>query len=119
MSTCASRHVFDSLSAISAIVASVVIAAGRGRASSVDGLAAPPPSLVNLRSFCLLQVGSEVFELFAVKGETDDGTLVWMPRRRFLFCGDLWIWNAPNAGSACNAPLPVVRARENALFPSV
>jgi glyoxylase-like metal-dependent hydrolase (beta-lactamase superfamily II) len=44
-------------------------------------------------------VGGETFELYHGKGETDDATIVWMPKRRFLFCGDFFIWNAPNAGN--------------------
>jgi glyoxylase-like metal-dependent hydrolase (beta-lactamase superfamily II) len=46
-----------------------------------------------------LEIGGEIFELFAAKGETDDATIVWMPERRFCFCGDLFIWNSPNASN--------------------
>ena len=36
---------------------------------------------------------------FAAKGETDDHCYVWLPQQRYLFCGDLIIWNAPNCGN--------------------
>jgi len=35
----------------------------------------------------------------AARGETDDHCYVWLPERRYLFCGDLIIWNAPNCGN--------------------
>jgi glyoxylase-like metal-dependent hydrolase (beta-lactamase superfamily II) len=35
----------------------------------------------------------------AAKGETDDACFVWVPSRRYLFCGDLIIWQAPNCGN--------------------
>ena len=35
----------------------------------------------------------------AAKGETDDHCYVWVPARRYLFCGDLIIWQAPNCGN--------------------
>jgi glyoxylase-like metal-dependent hydrolase (beta-lactamase superfamily II) len=35
----------------------------------------------------------------AAKGETDDACYVWLPQRRYLFCGDLIIWQAPNCGN--------------------
>ena len=54
---------------------------------------------VTYREYMRFEVGGEVFELFAAKGETDDATIVWMPRRRYCFCGDFFIWNAPNAGN--------------------
>jgi len=33
------------------------------------------------------------------KGETDDHTVTWLPDRKVLCCGDLFIWAAPNAGN--------------------
>ena len=33
------------------------------------------------------------------KGETDDHTWTWIPARRVLCCGDLFIWSSPNAGN--------------------
>jgi len=35
----------------------------------------------------------------AAKGETDDHCYVWIPERRYLFTGDLIIWQAPNCGN--------------------
>lgn len=35
----------------------------------------------------------------AAKGETDDACWVWVPARRYLFTGDLVIWQAPNCGN--------------------
>jgi len=46
-----------------------------------------------------LDVGGERFELHHARGETDDGTWVWCPRRRALFTGDLFIWASPNCGN--------------------
>ena len=46
-----------------------------------------------------LEVGGELFELRHAKGETDDHTWVWVPDRKILCCGDLFIWATPNAGN--------------------
>ncbi len=35
----------------------------------------------------------------AARGETDDHCYVWVPAHRYLFCGDLIIWQAPNCGN--------------------
>jgi glyoxylase-like metal-dependent hydrolase (beta-lactamase superfamily II) len=35
----------------------------------------------------------------AAKGETDDHCYVWVPERKYLFTGDLIIWQAPNCGN--------------------
>ena len=45
------------------------------------------------------EVGGERFELHHAKGETDDHTWTWVPSRRVLCCGDLFIWATPNAGN--------------------
>jgi alkyl sulfatase BDS1-like metallo-beta-lactamase superfamily hydrolase len=47
----------------------------------------------------VLEVGGERFELTHAKGETDDHTWTWVPSRRILCCGDLFIWATPNAGN--------------------
>jgi len=39
-----------------------------------------------------LTIGSQVFELFHFKGETDDATIVWMPNKKYVFMGDFFIW---------------------------
>jgi alkyl sulfatase BDS1-like metallo-beta-lactamase superfamily hydrolase len=44
-------------------------------------------------------VGDERFELHHARGETDDHTWVWVPGRRVLCTGDLFIWALPNAGN--------------------
>ncbi len=44
-------------------------------------------------------MGGERFELHHAKGETDDHTWTWVPGRRVLCCGDLFIWATPNAGN--------------------
>ena len=46
-----------------------------------------------------LEVGGERFELHHAKGETDDHTWTWVPGRKVLCCGDLFIWATPNAGN--------------------
>jgi alkyl sulfatase BDS1-like metallo-beta-lactamase superfamily hydrolase len=39
------------------------------------------------------------FELHHGRGETDDHTWTWIPERRILATGDLFIWAVPNAGN--------------------
>jgi glyoxylase-like metal-dependent hydrolase (beta-lactamase superfamily II) len=46
-----------------------------------------------------LEVGDVVVELHHDRGETDDHTWVWVPERRVLCTGDLFIWVAPNCGN--------------------
>ncbi len=46
-----------------------------------------------------MTVGGERFELHHARGETDDHTWTWIPSRRVLCTGDLFIWAAPNAGN--------------------
>jgi alkyl sulfatase BDS1-like metallo-beta-lactamase superfamily hydrolase len=46
-----------------------------------------------------IDVGGERFELHHGKGETDDATWVWVPGRRVLCTGDLFIWASPNCGN--------------------
>jgi alkyl sulfatase BDS1-like metallo-beta-lactamase superfamily hydrolase len=43
--------------------------------------------------------GDLTFELHHAKGETDDATWTWVPERRVLHAGDLFIWAVPNAGN--------------------
>ena len=43
--------------------------------------------------------GGVPFELHHARGETDDATWVWLPTRRVLCAGDLFIWATPNAGN--------------------
>jgi alkyl sulfatase BDS1-like metallo-beta-lactamase superfamily hydrolase len=44
-------------------------------------------------------VAGERFELHHGKGETDDHTWVWLPDRKTLCTGDLFIWASPNCGN--------------------
>lgn len=46
-----------------------------------------------------LEVGGMRFELQHCRGETDDHTYTWIPDRKVLCCGDLFIWASPNAGN--------------------
>lgn len=46
-----------------------------------------------------LRVGDLDVELFHDKGETDDATWVWVPSKRILCTGDMFIWAAPNCGN--------------------
>jgi glyoxylase-like metal-dependent hydrolase (beta-lactamase superfamily II) len=46
-----------------------------------------------------LDVGGERLDLRHARGETDDGTWVWVPERRVIFAGDLFIWASPNCGN--------------------
>ena len=60
-----------------------------------------------------LDIGGETFELHHDRGETDDHTWVWLPARRALCTGDLFIWAAPNCGNPQKAqryPLEWARA---------
>jgi len=46
-----------------------------------------------------LAVGGTDFALQHCRGETDDHTYTWVPDRKVLCCGDLFIWASPNAGN--------------------
>lgn len=46
-----------------------------------------------------LDVDGLAIELHHARGETDDHTWTWVPERRVLCCGDLFIWASPNAGN--------------------
>ncbi|HWL66334.1 MAG TPA: alkyl sulfatase dimerization domain-containing protein [Actinomycetota bacterium] len=54
---------------------------------------------ITYRDDYVLEHGDLRFELYHAKGETDDHTWVWVPDRRVLCCGDLFIWCSPNAGN--------------------
>ncbi len=43
--------------------------------------------------------GDLTFQLHGARGETDDATWTWIPERKILAPGDLFIWAAPNAGN--------------------
>jgi alkyl sulfatase BDS1-like metallo-beta-lactamase superfamily hydrolase len=46
-----------------------------------------------------LTVGGRSFALHHARGETDDHTWAWVPDRRAVCVGDLFIWQFPNAGN--------------------
>src|SRR5439155_13281456 len=46
-----------------------------------------------------VHVGGLGFELHHARGETDDHTWTWVPERKVLCCGDMFIWASPNAGN--------------------
>jgi alkyl sulfatase BDS1-like metallo-beta-lactamase superfamily hydrolase len=46
-----------------------------------------------------LRVGSLDIHLRHEKGETDDATVTWIPSKRVLCTGDLFVWCSPNAGN--------------------
>jgi alkyl sulfatase BDS1-like metallo-beta-lactamase superfamily hydrolase len=54
---------------------------------------------VTYRDTLDLQVGGLALELHHCRGETDDHTWTWVPARKVLCCGDMFIWASPNAGN--------------------
>jgi alkyl sulfatase BDS1-like metallo-beta-lactamase superfamily hydrolase len=46
-----------------------------------------------------VEVGGQRFELHHGKGETDDHTWTWLPDRKVLCTGDMFIWASPNCGN--------------------
>ena len=44
-------------------------------------------------------VGDLTFEVTHTRGETEDAAWTWVPERKWLFPGDLFIWAVPNAGN--------------------
>jgi glyoxylase-like metal-dependent hydrolase (beta-lactamase superfamily II) len=46
-----------------------------------------------------LEVGGTELRLRHEKGETDDHTVTFVPDKKVLCCGDLFIWASPNAGN--------------------
>jgi alkyl sulfatase BDS1-like metallo-beta-lactamase superfamily hydrolase len=72
------------------------------RQFSVPGLAWPTDYRypdVTYRSALDLDVGGVHLVLHHDRGETDDHTWVWMPARKVLCTGDLFIWASPNCGN--------------------
>lgn len=54
---------------------------------------------VLVRDSMVQRHGDLEVQYHAAKGETDDHLWVWVPEHRYLFCGDLIIWMAPNCGN--------------------
>jgi alkyl sulfatase BDS1-like metallo-beta-lactamase superfamily hydrolase len=46
-----------------------------------------------------LTIGGLEFDLRHARGETDDHTWAWVPEKRAICVGDLFIWQFPNAGN--------------------
>lgn len=46
-----------------------------------------------------LRLGGLTFYLHHAMGETDDATWVWIPERRTVCTGDLFLWSCPNIGN--------------------
>jgi glyoxylase-like metal-dependent hydrolase (beta-lactamase superfamily II) len=46
-----------------------------------------------------LKVGGETFELHHAKGETDDHTWVWVPDRKIVCAGDVYVGMLPHCGN--------------------
>jgi len=46
-----------------------------------------------------IDVGGETFEMHHARGETDDHTWTWVPSRKILCSGDMFIWATPNCGN--------------------
>lgn len=68
----------------------------------VDGFAWPVEYRfpdVTYRDALTVRVGELTFELHHARGETDDATWTWVPERRLVHAGDLFIWAVPNAGN--------------------
>ena len=51
------------------------------------------------RSRLDLTLAGETFELHHDRGETDDHVWIWVPERKVLCTGDLFIWASPNCGN--------------------
>jgi alkyl sulfatase BDS1-like metallo-beta-lactamase superfamily hydrolase len=54
---------------------------------------------VTYRNDLTLREGDLTFELHHTRGETEDATWTWVPERRLLAPGDLFVWSVPNAGN--------------------
>ncbi len=54
---------------------------------------------VTYRERLVREIGGAQFEVTHAKGETDDHSWVYLPERKVLYTGDLFIWAAPNAGN--------------------
>jgi alkyl sulfatase BDS1-like metallo-beta-lactamase superfamily hydrolase len=46
-----------------------------------------------------VSVGGVRMDLRHAKGETDDHVWAWLPEKRIILTGDLFMWNFPNAGN--------------------
>jgi len=53
------------------------------------------------------ELGGEVFQLFYAPGETPDTIIVWLPKKRVLFCADDYYASFPNLSAPMLAPRPI------------
>lgn len=51
------------------------------------------------RDTATASVGDLAVELLHTRGETDDHLVAWVPERRILCAGDMFIWVSPNCGN--------------------
>jgi alkyl sulfatase BDS1-like metallo-beta-lactamase superfamily hydrolase len=61
--------------------------------------AGTPEPDVTFRDRLGLRVGGVRMDLRHAKGETDDHVWAWLPERKMILTGDLFMWNFPNAGN--------------------
>jgi glyoxylase-like metal-dependent hydrolase (beta-lactamase superfamily II) len=54
---------------------------------------------LTVRDALTQRLGDLEVHVRAAKGETDDACWVWVPAHKYLFTGDLIIWQAPNCGN--------------------
>jgi alkyl sulfatase BDS1-like metallo-beta-lactamase superfamily hydrolase len=47
----------------------------------------------------MIEVGGERIDLRHDRGETDDHIWAWLPERKAIYTGDLFIWASPNCGN--------------------
>lgn len=52
-----------------------------------------------LREGLTLEIGGETIELHHDRGETDDHVWIFLPERKTIYSGDLFIWASPNCGN--------------------
>ncbi|MBW2724262.1 MAG: MBL fold metallo-hydrolase, partial [Deltaproteobacteria bacterium] len=52
-----------------------------------------------LREDLTLDLSGETVELHHDRGETDDHVWIWLPERKTIYTGDLFIWASPNCGN--------------------
>jgi glyoxylase-like metal-dependent hydrolase (beta-lactamase superfamily II) len=77
---------------------------GGARNLSIGGMeeflpAGTPAPDVTFRDRMGVSVGEVRMDLRHAKGETDDHVWAWLPDRRMILCGDLFMWSFPNAGN--------------------
>jgi glyoxylase-like metal-dependent hydrolase (beta-lactamase superfamily II) len=54
---------------------------------------------LTFRDSLVQRMGELEIRYSAAKGETDDHCWLWLPQKKYLFCGDLIVWRSPNCGN--------------------